>query len=256
MYDDDVQTPMSVAASDRYYKVAKFPTRNIKTPFVLVYGGSDSLIDIEVMLKQLPRHTVAKKISHFEHLDFLWAQEVEQLVFPIVFETLTMYAGRDHLKSVDPHPRSLGNGQVASRANPKIYNDDICSHIYFTPNDTTDNAEKDGSNLPAYGPPPFISCEEACLNKHSSPPIESSTTSCGNAAEHPNHLGPHMRTCFKHTRRRNGSASSLRSFDNAAKFGYDGISVGVGRATTGVVKANLPSAYARKLSGAKRRKGF
>lgn len=52
MYDDDVQAPLSLGASDRYYKVAKFPTRNIKTPIVLVYGGSDSLVDIKVMLRE------------------------------------------------------------------------------------------------------------------------------------------------------------------------------------------------------------
>lgn len=38
MYDDDGSNKFSVGASNRYYKVAKFPTRNIKTPIVLVYG--------------------------------------------------------------------------------------------------------------------------------------------------------------------------------------------------------------------------
>ena len=96
MYDDDVQAPLSITASDRYYKVPKFPTRNIKTPIVLVYGGSDSLIDINVMLKELPRHTVAKEIPHYEHLDFLWAQDVHQLVFPHVFAALAEYAGKPY----------------------------------------------------------------------------------------------------------------------------------------------------------------
>ena len=93
MYDDDVQAPLSIGASDRYYKVAKYPTRNIKTPIVLLYGGSDSLVDINVMLKELPHHTVAKEIAHFEHLDFLWALGVDTLVFPTVFEALDTYAG-------------------------------------------------------------------------------------------------------------------------------------------------------------------
>lgn len=99
MYDDDVQAPLSLSASDRYYKVAKYPTRNIKTPIVLIYGGSDSLIDINVMLKELPRHTVAKEIPHYEHLDFLWASGVDTLVFPTVFEALETYAGRHSLRS-------------------------------------------------------------------------------------------------------------------------------------------------------------
>ncbi|KPI42259.1 putative lipase C16A3.12c [Cyphellophora attinorum] len=92
MYDDDSSNAMSIGSSSRYYKVAKFPTRNIKTPIVLVYGGSDSLVDIRVMLKELPKHTMAFEIPHFEHLDFLWAQEVDKLVFPHVFEALRHFA--------------------------------------------------------------------------------------------------------------------------------------------------------------------
>ncbi|KAJ9611535.1 cholesterol esterase [Cladophialophora chaetospira] len=94
MYDDDSTNKFSIGAN-RYYKVAKFPTRNIKTPIVLVYGGSDSLVDIRVMLRELPRHTIATEIPHFEHLDFLWAQDVDTLVFPHVLEALRYYtAGR------------------------------------------------------------------------------------------------------------------------------------------------------------------
>ncbi|KAK5941688.1 cholesterol esterase [Knufia obscura] len=88
MYDDDSSGKFSITATNRYYKPAKFPTRNIKTPIVLVYGGSDSLVDIRVMLKELPLHTIASEIAHYEHLDFLWAQDVDKLVFPHVFEAL------------------------------------------------------------------------------------------------------------------------------------------------------------------------
>ena len=87
MYDDEAPNPVTVNRN-KYYKVAKFPTRNIKTPIVLVYGGSDSLVDIDVMRKELPRHTVAREIPHYEHLDFLWASSVHQLVFPHVFDAL------------------------------------------------------------------------------------------------------------------------------------------------------------------------
>ncbi|KZM28138.1 Sterol esterase [Ascochyta rabiei] len=91
MYDDEAPSPINPNRS-KYYKVAKFPTRNIKTPIVLVWGGSDSLVDINVMLKELPRHTIAKEIPHYEHLDFLWAQSVDKLVFPHVFEALDKHA--------------------------------------------------------------------------------------------------------------------------------------------------------------------
>jgi lysosomal acid lipase/cholesteryl ester hydrolase len=96
MYDDEAPNPMT-SNRGKYYKVAKFPTKNIKTPIVLVYGGSDSLVDINIMLKELPRHTIAKEIPHYEHLDFLWASNVDQLVFPHVFEALDEYTGSDNL---------------------------------------------------------------------------------------------------------------------------------------------------------------
>lgn len=124
MFDDDVQVGMNIAAPDRFYKVAKFPTRNIKTPIVLVYGGSDSLVDIKVMLKELPHHTQAYEIKHFEHLDFLWAQEVDKLVFPHVFTALEENAGRDHSKTLKHFQRRgrLYNGSV------ELSEDDLASH--------------------------------------------------------------------------------------------------------------------------------
>lgn len=94
MYDDDVQ-PV-VGSSSKYTKVARFPTRNIKTPIVLLFGGSDSLVDISVMLKELPAHTIATEIAHFEHLDFLWAREVDRLVFPHVFDALSSFCTTEH----------------------------------------------------------------------------------------------------------------------------------------------------------------
>lgn len=98
MYDDDVQPPLTIGSVSKYTKVARFPTRNIKTPIVLVYGGSDSLVDIKVMLKELPAHTVATEIPHYEHLDFLWARDVDTLVFPHVYDALESFTTADHTK--------------------------------------------------------------------------------------------------------------------------------------------------------------
>ena len=92
MYDDDIQTGITASFANRsFYKVAKFPTRNITAPIVLVYGGSDSLVDIEVMLKELPYHTVVTPIDHFEHLDFLWGQDVEKIIFPHILDALAKF---------------------------------------------------------------------------------------------------------------------------------------------------------------------
>ncbi|KAI1918725.1 cholesterol esterase [Ophidiomyces ophidiicola] len=107
MYDDDAGPTLNlVGGAARYYKPARFPTRNIRTPIVLVYGGSDSLVDIEVMLRALPAHTTtATRIAHYEHLDLLWARDVHALVFPRVLEAL-----RAH------HRPALPNGLATTTA--------------------------------------------------------------------------------------------------------------------------------------------
>ena len=96
MYDDDVHQPMSVTTAKKYSKVARYPTRNIRTPVVLVYGGSDSLVDIKSMLKELPPQTVATEIPHYEHLDFLWARDVDKQVFQHVFDALDSFTDAEH----------------------------------------------------------------------------------------------------------------------------------------------------------------
>ncbi|KAF8629400.1 hypothetical protein AX15_003455 [Amanita polypyramis BW_CC] len=89
MYDDDVISPIN-----RTYYPARFPTKNIVTPIVLLYGDSDSLVDIDTMLGQLPKHTVAKRLRTYEHLDILWGKNVQQDVLPLVIDAL-----EDHCES-------------------------------------------------------------------------------------------------------------------------------------------------------------
>ena len=44
MFDDE--GPGSIFGSDaNFYKVAKFPTKNIYSPIALIYGGRDSLVE-------------------------------------------------------------------------------------------------------------------------------------------------------------------------------------------------------------------
>ncbi|KAH9485150.1 putative lipase C16A3.12c [Psilocybe cubensis] len=97
MYDDDVLSPV-VRTSVSSYRPARFPTRNIVTPIVLLYGDCDSLVHIETMLAQLPDHTVAKALHTYEHLDVLWGKNVHKDVIPEVIEALKYYQcnkGRD-----------------------------------------------------------------------------------------------------------------------------------------------------------------
>lgn len=124
MYDDEVQGPLSFSNGSKYYKVAKFPTRNIKTPIVLVYGGSDSLVDIKVMLKELPKHTVAQEIPHYEHLDFLWASDVNSQVFPHVIDALGSFAAPGHRKMGSTHFHTTRESHTLLTPQPPSYSED------------------------------------------------------------------------------------------------------------------------------------
>ncbi|CAE6457182.1 unnamed protein product, partial [Rhizoctonia solani] len=105
MYDDEVQAPVSFLGK-KFYHPAKFPTRNIVTPIFLLYGETDSLVDIDVMLAELPKHTTYRGVPNHEHLDMLWGQDVDKLVIPHVLRALK----DTHAKSeVDTRPSS-GDG--------------------------------------------------------------------------------------------------------------------------------------------------
>jgi lysosomal acid lipase/cholesteryl ester hydrolase len=175
MYDDELQRPFNLSDSAKYYKVAKFPTRNIRTPIVLAYGGSDSLVDIKVMLNELPKHTKAKEIPHYEHLDFLWANDVHEQVFPLVFETLKKYTN----PSAPPTPQE-----------PKIFASNSLfpptPNYAFSSDDETNDTATDTSFLAPQKhsqniSPTTITAPNNTLSRHPIPDLqpvapESSTT--------------------------------------------------------------------------------
>ncbi|KAF8151739.1 Alpha/Beta hydrolase protein [Crassisporium funariophilum] len=76
MYED------GVAAGSR------FPTQDIKTPVVLIYGDHDILFDIEPALEHLPKDTKCHVLEKYEHLDVLWGGNVHVDVIPKVLEAL------------------------------------------------------------------------------------------------------------------------------------------------------------------------
>ncbi|KAK9235480.1 Alpha/Beta hydrolase protein [Lipomyces kononenkoae] len=90
MFDDEPSSPVRFYGQ-AYYKVAQFPTRNIRSPITLVYGTADSLVDIDAMLKELPSHAVAIPVEDHEHLDIIWGKDVQQEVMPHVLKVLEKY---------------------------------------------------------------------------------------------------------------------------------------------------------------------
>ena len=259
MYDDDVQAPLGLGASDRYYKVAKFPTRNIKTPIVLVYGGSDSLVDIKIMLKELPRHTIAREVPHFEHLDFLWGEEVESLVFPHVFEALTAYAGRNHLHSSEYTSRYDQNGRLAFGERSDYSDGDPSSPSNADVSEISPAMKtgRPGSHTSLSHPSPIHTSPSTPQNWRYNSPTSSSYTDRTTAsvdgtkdvshALWPNTVGSMLGRNRKAIRRRNNSISSTRSSDSVKKFGDEGISIGAGKATLGVSSPSHGSDIAERV---------
>jgi lysosomal acid lipase/cholesteryl ester hydrolase len=105
MYDDDINanTPMvRLSSASAAYVPAKFPTRNIASPVVLLWGDCDSLVDIEMMLAQLPKGTREKRLESYEHLDILWGDRVHEDVIPEVLDVLLAHCEGSE-KSVTPN---------------------------------------------------------------------------------------------------------------------------------------------------------
>ncbi len=95
MYDDDPYTP--VLRTNKHsprpgYRPAKFPTRNIATSIVILYGDADSLVDIGAMCHELPEHRLdIRRLRGYEHLDILWGKNVHVDVIPQVVRALRQH---------------------------------------------------------------------------------------------------------------------------------------------------------------------
>ncbi|RHZ54741.1 hypothetical protein Glove_423g18 [Diversispora epigaea] len=98
MYDE---LPPYSSSTSMGHCCLKFPTEQIKTPIAIFYGGSDSLVNIDVLLKQLPKPVFVKEVLPYEHLDFLWASDVHKQVFPELFDLLHKYNNHDDYEEDD-----------------------------------------------------------------------------------------------------------------------------------------------------------
>ena len=67
--------------SKKTNRVAPFPTQTISTSCLLIYGKSDMLIDIDKTLDNLSCEIEVIGIDGYEHMDTLWASNVEKKVF-------------------------------------------------------------------------------------------------------------------------------------------------------------------------------
>ena len=247
MYDDDVQPVVSLGSVSKYTKVAKFPTRNIKTPIVLVYGGSDSLVDIDVMMKELPAHTIATEVPHYEHLDFLWARGVETLVFPHVFDALNSFVDAEHSQEEYDRYRSARHASLGVGARRPM----LMANPYASEDDSS-QTYADIAGVPPGGDADALATARNVLHSEPSFPSpgarkrarmqhdydDSSADSSPVAATHIRTVpaeeangngNGNITAKLRHARR--GSAGSSLNFGDGAR----GISLGAGRAVSGVV---------------------
>jgi len=90
---EDPLTVTSLSSIDQ-----DFPLNQISTPLALFYGGRDNLVNMEFLMNKLNNNQQGKdsvivsvnKIENYEHLDFLWAKDVNQ-IFPEIFSLLKKY---------------------------------------------------------------------------------------------------------------------------------------------------------------------
>ncbi|CCH40517.1 Lipase member K [Wickerhamomyces ciferrii] len=87
MFDEDLSITNTFS---KPFKTPNFPSRtNIKVPIRLLYGTIDSLVDIDEMLKLLPTDDIkAIGIDEHEHLDLIWGDDIEELVYPHILKFL------------------------------------------------------------------------------------------------------------------------------------------------------------------------
>lgn len=98
LYDDDITMGRATNSS---YRPARFPTKNIMSPIVLLYGDRDSLVDIDAMTKELPSHTEVRPLQSYEHLDIIWGKDVHEHVIPHVLSSLKKHGQQKLPRAID-----------------------------------------------------------------------------------------------------------------------------------------------------------
>lgn len=94
----------------RPYQIARFPTKtNVKIPILLIYGGSDSLVDIDVLKDNLPKKRVFDiRVDDHEHLDLIWGEKVDSLVIAKVIKFIDFFEHSLPLLEGAPNTSPLG----------------------------------------------------------------------------------------------------------------------------------------------------
>lgn len=99
---DDFPIPPRFTPHSHSHVAPPYPTKQITCPIAYFYGGSDTLSDMDSFFQQLPQPVFAKEVPHYEHLDFLWADDLPHLVFPELTALLRKYNPGARATSICP----------------------------------------------------------------------------------------------------------------------------------------------------------
>jgi lysosomal acid lipase/cholesteryl ester hydrolase len=92
MFDDACHSIFSkiTCTSFKLHRVTPFPINNVSTNVMLVYGMCDVLVSVDPFEQRLDncRELEIIGIENYEHMDTLWAQDVEFKVFKPVLEKI------------------------------------------------------------------------------------------------------------------------------------------------------------------------
>lgn len=102
MYDD------GMTMIGRGHVPPRYALSSITTPIYALYGGLDTLADISSSKKDFPKNPIEFiKVDHYEHLDFLWANDIHHVVMPLIIPLLLT-----RLEKFNSQPESLSHSNI------------------------------------------------------------------------------------------------------------------------------------------------
>lgn len=95
MFDDYMLNSGSESYSG--YSVPEYQIGQIRTPVACFCGGRDTLPQTSLLLSSLPaeKKVLVHVEERYEHLDFMWAKDVAQTIYPKILGLLEKYAAKE-----------------------------------------------------------------------------------------------------------------------------------------------------------------
>jgi len=102
---DDYMANNSSSASECYtgYALPQYQLKHIRTPVACFCGGRDTLPQTSLLLSALPKDklVLVHMEEKYEHLDFMWAKDLAQKVYPKILALMDKHA--NNLKAEDSY---------------------------------------------------------------------------------------------------------------------------------------------------------